>query len=140
MRKQGKSAFGRDLREYALGVGVELHQSSKNIAGPHVVNAAPPSVGHPELRSEHAQPGARVPPDMLVVVSTDGKTFHAAGVPVHPRQSTHSDNCGPGSATRGVCACIPEDEAVLECLTSPLARLILKRALTLGTTGVSYYK
>ena len=35
----------------------------------------------PELRSEHAQPGAGVPPDMLVVVSTDGKTFHAAGCP-----------------------------------------------------------
>jgi len=36
---------------------------------------------HPELRSEHAQPGARVPLDMLVVVATDGKTFHAAGCP-----------------------------------------------------------
>jgi hypothetical protein len=36
---------------------------------------------NPELRSEHAQPGAGVPPDMLVVVSTDGKTFHAAGCP-----------------------------------------------------------
>lgn len=36
---------------------------------------------HPELRSEHAQSGAGVPPDMLVVVSTDGKTFHAAGCP-----------------------------------------------------------
>ena len=35
----------------------------------------------PELRSEHAQPGAGVPPDMLVVVSTEGKTFHAAGCP-----------------------------------------------------------
>lgn len=34
---------------------------------------------HPELRSEHAQPGAGVPPDMLVLVSTDGKTFHVAG-------------------------------------------------------------
>jgi hypothetical protein len=36
---------------------------------------------HPELRSEQAQPGAGVPPEMLVVVSTDGKTFHAAGCP-----------------------------------------------------------
>jgi hypothetical protein len=36
---------------------------------------------HPELRSEHAQPGAGVPPDMLVVVSADGKAFHAAGCP-----------------------------------------------------------
>ena len=33
----------------------------------------------PELRSEHAQPGAGVPPDMMVVVSEDGKLFHVAG-------------------------------------------------------------
>lgn len=36
---------------------------------------------HPESRSEHAQPGNRVPPDMMVVVATDGKTFHVAGCP-----------------------------------------------------------
>src|SRR5713101_2133385 len=30
---------------------------------------------HPKLRSEHAQPGTGVPPEMMVVVSTDGKTF-----------------------------------------------------------------
>jgi len=42
--------------------------------------------GHSELRSEHAHPGAGVPPDMLVVVSTDGKTFHVAGCPfIHDR-------------------------------------------------------
>jgi len=33
----------------------------------------------PGLRSEHAQPATGVPPDMMVVVSEDGKTFHAAG-------------------------------------------------------------
>jgi hypothetical protein len=33
----------------------------------------------PELRSEHAQPGSALPPDMMVVVSTDGKIFHASG-------------------------------------------------------------
>jgi len=33
----------------------------------------------PELRSEHAQPGNRVPPDMMVIVSEDGKLFHVAG-------------------------------------------------------------
>ena len=32
-----------------------------------------------ELRSEHAHPGKGVPPDMMVVVSEDGKLFHAAG-------------------------------------------------------------
>jgi anti-sigma factor RsiW len=33
----------------------------------------------PELRSEHAQPGTGIPPDMTVVVSEDGKLFHVAG-------------------------------------------------------------
>src|ERR1700691_4005389 len=35
----------------------------------------------PELRSELAQPGNGVPPDMMVVVSDDGKLFHVAGCP-----------------------------------------------------------
>jgi Putative zinc-finger len=34
---------------------------------------------HPELRSEHARPGSGVPPDMMVVVAKDGKTFHVPG-------------------------------------------------------------
>ena len=33
----------------------------------------------PELRSEHAQPATHVPAGMMVVVSADGKTFHAPG-------------------------------------------------------------
>jgi putative zinc finger protein len=33
----------------------------------------------PELRSEHAQLGKGVPGEMMVVVSTEGKTFHVAG-------------------------------------------------------------
>ena len=36
-------------------------------------------LGHPELRSEHAQPGNGIPPDLTVVVSADAKTFHVAG-------------------------------------------------------------
>ena len=35
----------------------------------------------PELRSEHAKPGAGVPPDMVVVISTEGKIFHRTGCP-----------------------------------------------------------
>ena len=39
-----------------------------------------------DLRSEHAQPGSGVPPDMIVVVSSDGKIFHASGCPfIHDR-------------------------------------------------------
>jgi len=37
------------------------------------------SFAHPELRSEHAEPATGVPGDLMVVVSEDGKTFHAAG-------------------------------------------------------------
>jgi hypothetical protein len=33
----------------------------------------------PELRSQHAQPATGIPPDMMVVVAEDGKTFHVAG-------------------------------------------------------------
>ena len=36
---------------------------------------------HPNLRSEHAHPSNRVPPDMMVIVAEDGKTFHVAGCP-----------------------------------------------------------
>ena len=36
------------------------------------------SVGQP-LKSEHAQAGQGIPPDMMVVVSTDAKIFHVAG-------------------------------------------------------------
>jgi anti-sigma factor RsiW len=35
----------------------------------------------PQLRSEQAHPGSGVPPGMMVVVSEDGKLFHAAGCP-----------------------------------------------------------
>jgi hypothetical protein len=35
----------------------------------------------PDLRSEHAEPATGVPPDMMVVVSTDGKLFHASACP-----------------------------------------------------------
>ena len=75
----------------------------------------------PELRSEHAQPGAGIPPDMLVVVSTDGKTFHAAGCPFIQRQSTHSDNCGPRGIATGICPLRPLHEKVSERLISACA-------------------
>jgi Putative zinc-finger len=35
----------------------------------------------PGLRSEHAQASKHVPPDMMVVVAEDGKTFHVSGCP-----------------------------------------------------------
>jgi hypothetical protein len=49
------------------------------------------SIRHPELRSEHAQPGAGVPPDMIVLISSDGKTFHGAGCPfIHDKAHVRS--------------------------------------------------
>lgn len=42
--------------------------------------------GRPGLRSEHARASSRVPPDMMVIVAEDGKTFHIAGCPfIHDR-------------------------------------------------------
>jgi hypothetical protein len=41
--------------------------------------AARSSAGRRPLRSEHAQPGKGVPPEMMVLVYPDGKTFHRAG-------------------------------------------------------------
>jgi hypothetical protein len=35
----------------------------------------------PSLRSEHSRPSSQVPPDMMVIVADDGKTFHVAGCP-----------------------------------------------------------
>jgi hypothetical protein len=35
----------------------------------------------PGLRSEHAHASNRVPPDMMVIVAENGKTFHVAGCP-----------------------------------------------------------
>ncbi len=45
--------------------GVEAFQSSTS--------------SHPNLRSQLARPGTGVPPDMMVVVAAEGKTFHVAG-------------------------------------------------------------
>ena len=33
----------------------------------------------PELRSPHAQRGSKIPPDLMVVVADDGRTFHVPG-------------------------------------------------------------
>ncbi len=40
------------------------------------VELASSSSRSPEIRSEHAQPGGGVPPELMVVVSEKGKTFH----------------------------------------------------------------
>jgi hypothetical protein len=53
------------------------------------------SVSSPTLRSDHAQPGTGVPPDMMVVVSAEGKTFHAVGCPfIHDKAHTRTIHAG----------------------------------------------
>jgi hypothetical protein len=41
----------------------------------------------PQLRSPHAQRASAVPPDMMVVIYPEGKTFHVAGCTYIPRQA-----------------------------------------------------
>jgi hypothetical protein len=44
-----------------------------------------------QLRSEHAQPGAGVPPDLMVLVSSEGKAFHIAGCTfIHDKAHVHT--------------------------------------------------
>ena len=45
----------------------------------------------PELRSEHARPRIGAPPDMMVVVSANGKIFHKSGCPyIHDKASVRT--------------------------------------------------
>lgn len=47
--------------------------------------------GLPGLRSEHARTSNRVPPDMMVIVADEGRTFHVAGCPfIHDKSNLRS--------------------------------------------------
>jgi hypothetical protein len=94
---------------------------------------------HPELRSEHAQPGAGVPPDMLVVVSTGGKIFHVRGCPfIHDK--THIRTITARQALReGYAPCLRCMRKYLHArLTSPLAPA--DRASLVPETNPTNYK
>jgi hypothetical protein len=86
------------MLEAPLGFGHRLHRrlddtmhpTRRSVLGWMVAAAAGVLVGgsfelarslswRPALRSAHAQPGRGVPPDMMVLVYPDGKTFHRAG-------------------------------------------------------------
>jgi hypothetical protein len=49
------------------------------VGGLELANSS--ALSSPGLRSEHARPSDRVPPDMIVIVSETGKIFHVAGCP-----------------------------------------------------------
>jgi hypothetical protein len=88
------------MSEVPIGFGNRLHQRlDENIAGGRrrflglaLATAAagvfavvgfevtrPTVSSAPEIRSEHAESGNRIPPEMMVVVSTEGKIFHRPG-------------------------------------------------------------
>jgi hypothetical protein len=71
--------------------------------GLHVANSL--TVG-PELKSEHAQPGQGIPPDMLVVVTADAKVFHVAGCGVIHNKETERTLTAKEAMQQGYVPCL----------------------------------
>ncbi len=64
-----------ERRGSAFGWMVALAAAGLLIGAVAVGNSA--AFTRPQLRSEHAAPAVQAPPDMMVLVYDDGKTFHA---------------------------------------------------------------
>jgi hypothetical protein len=60
----------------------------------------------PELKSEHAQPGQGIPPDMLVVVTADAKVFHVAGCGVIHNKQTQRTLTAKEAMQQGYVPCL----------------------------------
>ncbi len=60
----------------------------------------------PELKSEHAQPGWGIPPDMQVVVTADAKVFHVAGCGVIHNKSTERTLTAKEAMQQGYVPCL----------------------------------
>ena len=60
----------------------------------------------PELKSEHAQPGTGIPPDMLVVVTADAKVFHVAGCGVIHNKDTERTLTAKQAMEQGYVPCL----------------------------------
>jgi methylphosphotriester-DNA--protein-cysteine methyltransferase len=60
----------------------------------------------PELKSEHAQPGQGIPPDMLVVVTADAKVFHVAGCGVIHNKETQRTLTAKEAMQQGYVPCL----------------------------------
>lgn len=71
--------------------------------GLHVANSL--TTG-PELKSEHAQPGEGIPPDMLVVVTADAKVFHVAGCGVIHNKATERTLTAKEAMAQGYVPCL----------------------------------
>jgi Putative zinc-finger len=71
--------------------------------GLHVANSLTVT---PELKSEHAQPGQGIPPDMQVVVTADAKVFHVAGCGVIHNQQTERTLTAKEAMQQGYVPCL----------------------------------
>jgi Putative zinc-finger len=71
--------------------------------GLHVANSL---TAGPELKSEHAQPGQGIPPDMLVVVTADAKVFHVAGCGVIHNKETQRTLTAKEAMQQGYVPCL----------------------------------
>ena len=60
----------------------------------------------PELKSEHAQPGQGIPPDMQVVVTADAKVFHVAGCGVIHNKDTERTMTAKEAMQQGYVPCL----------------------------------
>jgi hypothetical protein len=60
----------------------------------------------PELKSEHAQPGRGIPPDLQVVVTADAKVFHVAGCGVIHNKATERTLTAKEAMQQGYVPCL----------------------------------
>ena len=60
----------------------------------------------PELKSEHAQPGQGIPPDLQVVVTADAKVFHVAGCGVIHNKATERTLTAKEAMQQGYVPCL----------------------------------
>jgi hypothetical protein len=60
----------------------------------------------PELKSEHAQAGQGIPPDMLVVVTADAKVFHVPGCGVIHNKETERTLTAKEAMQQGYVPCL----------------------------------
>ncbi len=72
----------------------------------------------PELKSEHAQPGRGIPPDMLVVVTADAKVFHVAGCGVIHNKDTERTLTAKQAMDQGYVPCLRCLRQYLETATA----------------------
>lgn len=71
--------------------------------GLHVANSL---TAGPELKSEHAQPGWGIPPDMQVIVTADAKVFHVAGCGVIHNKATERTLTAKEAMDQGYVPCL----------------------------------